>query len=285
MNDILLSDISPDGPAGTDGKFSLTELQNTLLGNRSMTAELLLDDLVTACIALNEVKIGNEVVNLSKACETLAGYNKHLDLDSNGAILFREWITHYSFPDLMNAGTLFTVPFDPDDPVNTPRNLADKEKAIHNLGLAVQVMKREGLALDSSLGDTQFAYRGGQKVALHGGNDTEGVANIIGQWMYDTMAKQIRGTTVEGSSGLTEKGYPILGGTSYLLGLSFTDDGPVAEAVMTYGQSGDPTSEHYKDQLKLFNKKQWRPVLYKMKDVNQNIISSIMLTEGVIKGN
>ncbi|RLA05782.1 MAG: acylase, partial [Gammaproteobacteria bacterium] len=278
MNVKLVADTSENGPAGTDGKFSLKEMQQALFSNRSLTAELLLDDLVSACKVKTRIKIEQKEVSLKDACISLEGYNKQLDLESKGSVLFREWINLYKYSETYNKGTLFAVAFDPKDPANTPRGLADKDLALKNLAQAIINMEKAGLELDSTLGDVQFAYRGGKKIAIHGGEGAEGIANIIGQRKYDTLATQIRGNKISGSKNLTDKGYAITYGTSFLLSLSYTDDGPVAEAFLTYGESGDPTSEHYTDQTTLFSGKQWRPVLFEPEDIAKDTKSSVVLT-------
>lgn len=278
MNALLVSNTGPDGPAGPDGKFSLREMQQAILSNRSLSAELLLKDLVRACAEKNTVTLGDKKVDLTKACAVLKDYNGHLDLDSRGAVLFREWITQYNYAATQKKGPLFAVAFDPKDPVHTPRGLADKALARQNLAKAVQVMTRAHLALDSSLGEAQFAYRGDKKIALHGGNHYEGIANIIDQRRYYTLARQERGHRIDGSKYLTDKGYAITGGTSFLLSLSYSDDGPKAEAFLTYGESGDPTSPHYSDQTKLFARKQWRPIRFSAEDIKSDLKSSLVLT-------
>ncbi|PCI33140.1 MAG: peptidase S45 [Alphaproteobacteria bacterium] len=278
INAKLVSDTSPDGPAGVDGKFSLKEMQQALFSNRSLTAELLLDEVVAACTKVTSVIVDGEEVDLAGACTALKGYNKHLDLDSTGAVLFREWITQYKYTETFKNDKLFKLAFDPADPVNTPRGLADEGLALKNLAKAVQVMTRAGLALDSSLGEAQFVYRGADRIAVHGGENAEGIANIMAQRIYDTQAHQQRGAKVEGSKMLTDKGYLVTHGASFLLSLSYTDDGPVAEAFLTYGQSGDPTSVHYTDQTKLFSQKQWRPVRFTKQDIAKDMKSSRVLT-------
>ena len=47
-------------------------------------------------------------------------------------------------------------------------------------------------------------------------------------------------------------------------------DGPNARALLTYSQSGDPTSEHFTDQTWLFSRKEWRPVLFRDDDINSD---------------
>jgi acyl-homoserine-lactone acylase len=89
---------------------------------------------------------------------------------------------------------------------------------------------------------------------------------------------QTQGTLVEGSRYLTDKGYLVSGGSSFILSLTYTENGPVAEAIMSYSQSSDATSEHFSDQTHMFAMKKWRPVLYKPEDINENLKSSVRLT-------
>jgi len=46
------------------------------------------------------------------------------------------------------------------------------------------------------------------------------------------------------------------------MAVAFTDAGPRARAVLTYGQSGDPASPHYADQTELFSRKASREILF-----------------------
>ncbi len=59
-----------------------------------------------------------------------------------------------------------------------------------------------------------------------------------------------------------DTGYPITGGTSFIMVLDYTDAGPDAQAILTYSQSGDPSSPHFADQTERFSNKQWRPILF-----------------------
>jgi acyl-homoserine-lactone acylase len=53
--------------------------------------------------------------------------------------------------------------------------------------------------------------------------------------------------------------------------LEYTGQGPRAKAFLTYGQSGDPQSEHFLDQTLLFSQKQWRPVLFQEEDIAPDV--------------
>jgi acyl-homoserine-lactone acylase len=71
-----------------------------------------------------------------------------------------------------------------------------------------------------------------------------------------------RGVRIEGSRSLTTLGYPVSNGTSFIFDVEFTAEGPVAEALLTYGESGDPASPFFADQTAMFATKQWRPILF-----------------------
>ncbi len=88
VNALTLRDDSPEGPSGADGKFSLQEMQDALFSNRSLSAELLRDQLVAACEGTNVVEIDGEEVDISKAVQVIANYNGQLDIDSPGACCF-----------------------------------------------------------------------------------------------------------------------------------------------------------------------------------------------------
>jgi len=60
---------------------------------------------------------------------------------------------------------------------------------------------------------------------------------------------------------LTQRGYQnVAWGTSYVQTVTFDENGPVAHVLLLYGQSVDPASPHYADQLPLYSQKIW-PVL------------------------
>ena len=58
---------------------------------------------------------------LANACRVLADWDGTFNLDSRGAVLWREFITRFRPAD---APQLFATPFDAADPLGTPRGLA-----------------------------------------------------------------------------------------------------------------------------------------------------------------
>ncbi len=269
-NDITLSRKSPDNPAGDDGKFSLDEMMAALMSNRSYAAELLKPELLVACEASPAVALEDETVDLGPACGILRAWNDRFDIDSRGAVLFREWVAQYPFTDLLGKGALFEVDFNPADPVNTPRGLADDALALQNLARAVKVLENAGHALDVPLGELQFAIsKTAKRIPIHGGNGWfEGIMNLqVNSRNTTTLEPLDTPPLVAGSVLLTERGYPVVHGSSFVMALEFTDAGPSAKAILSYSQSGDPESPHFTDQTEMYSQKKWRPVSFREVDV------------------
>lgn len=263
-NALTLSLESPDQPAGPDKKFTLDELGNAILSNRSLAAELVKDELVGRC---------RGVADLGSACKVLEQWNGRFDLDSRGAVLFREWLGQFQQADFLGKGKLFAVDFNPADPVGTPRRLAEGPQVLENLRRAVNVLESQHIALDVPLGELQYADKHGRHMPVHGGDGfIDGLMNMEHAARNTTTLEPMdEPKLVKGSRLLTEKGYPIAHGSSFLMVLEFTDQGPHAKAFLTYSESGDPASPHYTDQTELFAKKQWRPVLFEEKQIAANV--------------
>lgn len=61
------------------------------------------------------------------------------------------------------------------------------------------------------------------------------------------------------------------------MALSYGEDGPTANAILSYSQSGSPTSPHFTDQTELYRDELWRPVLYQPKDIAAGSISRLLV--------
>ncbi|MDP5053130.1 MAG: acylase [Congregibacter sp.] len=250
------------GDAGEDKRFNIHEIQRALFANRGLSAELLLPELLASCREAG--------ADVASACAVLASYDGSLNLDAAGAPLFREWLTHFELEDTVSNGALFAKAFALTRPIDTPSGLGDTGTAMQALRDAIEVFKAAKLPLDATLRDTQFAWRAGAAIAVHGGNSFEGVANL--QVPGNPSASPIAGvqtTAVAGSRYLTDKGYPVVHGSSFIYTLSFDDTGPVAEALLSYSQSGDPSSPHFSDQTSLYAQKKWREVAFHEADVTR----------------
>ena len=63
-------------------------------------------------------------------------------------------------------------------------------------------------------------------------------------------------------SGLHEGGYPVTYGTSLLMAVEITPDGPTAVGLLAYGQSSDPLSPHHVDGTVAYRDAAVRPLRF-----------------------
>jgi len=227
---------------GTDGlprkRFTLGQLQDVALGNRVYSGELLRDAVVALCRATPSVTVpGAGTVDLRKACDVLAAWDLKGNLDSRGEILWRVF-----FPRLTAlSGGAFSVPFDVNDPVDTPNTLTtDSAGVLGALGATVADFATRNLPLDISVGEAQFRSVPGARIPIHGCPGGEGCFNVI------SGPRAADGT------------YQPTGGSSFITAVGFSGRfGVTARSILTYSQSTNESSPFYSDQTKLFSRKQW----------------------------
>lgn len=276
----ILTDTSPTGFAGADGKFSAEELRDAALGNTSYPAWMLRESLVERCKGAGIVPLSSVLgegnvellpqteIDLTSACEVLAAWDGTFNLDAPGAPLFREWLGQFPQSAFADDGILFAEGFDPADPVNTPRGLAESDDPtnaiITNLARAVQILESAGFSESSTLRDTQFAARSEPRIPVHGGLGSDGVTNIVSWGGLGSSTENVptRGDRVAPGSTLTADGYPINYGTSFIMVVDFTGGSPRAWAFLTYSNTGDRTSDLFNAQMQAFSDKEWRSVLF-----------------------
>ena len=282
MNIALLRPDSPYGHAGEDGKFSRDEIQTALFSNESLTADMLLPELLAACDATPQRSIENTAVNLTQACSVLTAWDRRFNSESRGAVLFREWITQYPADETSLGSSLFQQSFNPMEAATTPAGLANTELALDRLARAVLLLEAEGIGLDTALGNLQIGHRSERQYPIHGGNRHEGIANLQ---MSTTVGNNPTQTPIftgsdefaGDSNSLSKSGYNVVHGSSFIMTLGWNDAGPEAEAILSYSQSGDPESPHFDDQTQLYAEKTWRPVRFKPTDIETHAVSRQVL--------
>jgi acyl-homoserine-lactone acylase len=258
-----------DRQAGIDGLpgtgFGRQWLQDVLFADRHYSAEIMLDGVLTLCAEENHsVVVGGQTVDVSEACDVLAAWDRTNKLTSVGPHLWTEFWNR-----ARTAPNVFAVPFDPADPVNTPRgvNLGSasvRARIMSDLAGAVKFFADANIPLNRAWGEIQFDTRGGETIPIHGGSGTSGVYNAI------SPAGLIPGV------GFT----PIVSGSSYIQAVTFTPSGPDARAVVTYSQSTDPDNPHFSDMTKLFSASGWVDLPFAEGEIRRDPnLSTIQLTE------
>ncbi|MCE3607782.1 penicillin acylase family protein [Massilia sp. P8910] len=215
-----------------NGRLGMGDVQELAFANRVYAAELMLPEFLPLCGASVDAIV-------AQACRVLSAWDRHANLDSRGAVLFREfWNRASLIPDK------WAVPLDPADPVNTPRGLAPATgpAMLAALKVAAQQMQALSVPLDGRLGDYQGDTRNDIRVPLHGA-----IGDIDGSY-----------NSIHMETPLQADGYhQVVWGTSYVQTVTFDEAGPVAHAMLLYGQSVDPTSPYHVDQLPLYSQKIW----------------------------
>jgi len=265
-----------DRLAGRDGlpgdRFSLPAVQAILIGapdlpmgNRNYAAELMGDAVAGICQGLTTVTMPDgSPVDVSGACAVLGAWDRHDNAESVGPHVFREF-----FAAATRVPGLWAVPFDPGDPVHTPRDPAVGNPAVRlgvqqALGAAVKALAANGISLQSRWGEVHYQPVRGQKLSPAGGNGSEGLLNMF----------------VDGPLG--PAGYPpIIHGSSYVQTVTFDHDGPIADAVLLFGQSSDPASPYSYDQLRdLWSQRRWNRMPFTMRQIERDpALTTTRLTE------
>lgn len=230
-----------------DGRFTPQATRDLMLANRNYAAELTIDGTVAMCRSLSDGtamdSAGNRV-DLTGACQVLAGWDRRNDVGSRGALLFdRYWrnITNRFRPP--QWAELWHVPFDPADPVHTPNTLKSGHPALPTaLADAVTALGSAAIPLDAPLGDHQYVVRGGERIPLGGAGGRFGTVNNL-----EAVPNPATGEYFE-----------VQWGSTYIFVTAFDGDRcPDTQTLLTYSQSADPTSAHYSDQTRLYSRKMW----------------------------
>lgn len=128
------------------------------------------------------------------------------------------------------------------------------------------MIRADGFALDAPLGSVQFpdAAVTREAIPVHGGEEFEGVLNNLGRQEPTPMGKA---------------GARIDYGTSYVQTVTFDARGPVAQAILTYGQSTNLDSPHASDQMREFSAKRWQALPFHPEDIaRQRVGEPLRLT-------
>ncbi|KAF0113139.1 MAG: acyl-homoserine-lactone acylase, partial [Hyphomonadaceae bacterium] len=112
------------------------------------------------------------------------------------------------------------------------------DKILAALRAAVARLASENIGLDARWGEVQIAMRGQERIAIHGADGSLGVLN---------MQRSVR----------IPNGLTPVHGSSYIQIISFDENGPIADAILSYSQSTNPASPYYGDQTRNYSNKHW----------------------------
>jgi acyl-homoserine-lactone acylase len=248
------------GPPG----FTRQDMQRMVFSDRQHGAVLTRDDLVGMCRSFSGgmAPSSSGPVAVGRACDVLAAWDLHENLKSRGALLFRRFWERA----LGASPSPYKVPFDANDPVNTPRGLDTSNAQVQSaFGDALNDLAAAHIPIDAPLGDYQGITKNGVRIPIHGGpGDPDGEFNAINvNWLP--------------GKGVSEPEH----GSSYVQVVTWHNRScPDARSILTYSESTNPRSPFYSDQTKLFSKKKWVAVRFCEKAIRRGTKSTTTLRSG-----
>lgn len=223
--------------------FNIDNIRTLLYQATNYTAQQVAEDVAELCLSMEDLSASDNAAGISlleEACSVLANWDQRYQLDSVGGHIFYEFWREFN-----GTENQWAIPFDPADPVNTPRqlNLADSAVAdavLEALERAVERLAEANIPMGRPWGEIQYEEKNGERYGIHGGS---------GGFMFSAIYSGL----------IKDKGYAkISTGNSYIQAVTWDEsDCPDAYAVLTYSQSTDPASAHYADATALYSQSGW----------------------------
>nr|WP_042197510.1 penicillin acylase family protein [Kibdelosporangium sp. MJ126-NF4]CEL23017.1 Acyl-homoserine lactone acylase PvdQ, quorum-quenching [Kibdelosporangium sp. MJ126-NF4]CTQ90156.1 Acyl-homoserine lactone acylase PvdQ (EC 3.5.1.-), quorum-quenching [Kibdelosporangium sp. MJ126-NF4] len=234
-------DMIADRLDGSDGLgapgFTLSTLQATMFGNRNLTAEQGRPAIVAMCRANPTLTATDGTpVDVRAACAALAAWDGTGETGerSRGAYFWRVYGNSG-----MRGPDMWRVPFDPADPVRTPRDInADNPRIKQVFANTVKAFAAAGVPVDLPLDAVQH-YAG---IPIHGCNGAEGCFNVING---------------PDSRVPVDQAPDVRHGSSFVMAAELTRTGPRMRSILIHSQSVNKASPHHTDQTLLHTRKQW----------------------------
>lgn len=224
-----------------DETISFEELVAYKHSTRMELADRILDDLIPAA-----QRQGSPLAR--RAAKVLQKWDRKANADSRGAVLFTFWAQQLDF------SSSFAVPWRENSPRTTPDGLADPAKAVAMLEAAATKVEAVYGGLDVPWGEVFRLQAGKVDLPANGGPGDLGIFRTL------------KFAPAEGDR------FQAIQGDSFVAAIEFSD--PVRARVLTsYGNATQPHSLHRNDQLKLFARKELRPVWRSRSEIEAHLSS------------
>lgn len=226
-------------------KFSLEEVVARKHSMRMLLADQVKEDLIATVRSTKPKK------EIRKAVDFLEAWDNNVAANSRGGILFESWFVHYARK--MGEKELYATPWSFDNPMHTPRGIADPETAAAAFEEAVAAVNEKYGTWDLAWGEVHRLRLGDLDLPVGGGPGGLGCFRVL--WFSDDQDGKRK----------------IRGGDGWQLAVEFSDP-PRAYSILAYGQSDDETSPHHTDQAALFAANQMKKVIFAEADIQKSTI-------------
>ncbi len=228
-----------------DRIFSLEDVVETKHSPRMLLADRVKDDLIAA------VRSGGAGGEVARAADLLAEWDNTATHESRGAVLLWVWWEHYR--DLMSDEDLHAVEWTEEDPLGTPRGLADMERAAEAFAGAVSESRERFGGWDVPWGEVHRVRRGDVDAPVAGCGGALGCFRVLN------------------FSDASDGRRVVNGGDGWVIAVEFGET-PRAYSVLAYGQSPDPASPHHADQAEMFAAGLMKPVRWTEEEIADALI-------------
>lgn len=226
-------------------QLSLEDVVERKHSMRMLLADQVKSDLIKA------VRASKPKREIRKAIDHLETWDNSVAAESRGGVLFERWFVNYA--ESMDEKELYATPWSFDDPMNTPRGLADPKVAVSAFEAAIDSLKAQYGQWDLAWGDIHRLRLGELDLPVGGGPGGLGCFRVL--WFTDDKDGKKR----------------IRGGDGWQLAVEFSDP-PKAYSILAYGQSNKEASPHLTDQAELFANNKMKKVAYTEADIQRTLL-------------
>lgn len=225
-------------------KISFDDFVARKLTNHVLMTDRVLDELLVAAAQSSDPDV-------QQAAAVLKAWDRTVDADAKGALLFEAWARKFAGPTYNNDAN-YRVRWDAARPIDTPYGLRDPAQAVAMLKAAGQEAKTAYGALDRPFGEVSRFALGKVDLPGNGGFGNTGVFHVM-TW---SPLKDGKRTPLHGETwmSMVEFSTPIK-----------------ALGLMSYGNSTQPGSPHRSDQLEHLSKKTFRTLWTTRAEVEKHV--------------
>ncbi len=227
--------------------LTLDDFVKLKLSSRALMADRVLPDLLAEASKDSDP-------DMQKAVQVLSDWDRTFSRENRGGVLFEEWAKLFSGPRMTGLDG-FAVPWSADDPIHTPSGLKDPAASVDLLRKAIISTKEKYGMIDPVYGDVSRFILEDVNVPGHSGYGNLGSFDVI-TWS-EPNADGVR-TPMHGETwvAMVEFSTPIK-----------------AYGRMSYGNSRQPGTTHYSDQLQLLSDNEYRELWLQREQVEAHLES------------
>jgi acyl-homoserine-lactone acylase len=210
---------------------------------RMMMAERVKADLVAA------VRAGATTPVVDSAIALMEEWDATTRIESRGGVLFETWVRRYQ-QSVGGSDGMFREPWSLEEPLTTPRGLADQQKAAEAFTAAVEETTRRFGAWNVAWGDVHRVRRGKVDVPVSGCSGALGCFRVL-SFRDAPDGKRV-----------------AAGGDGWILAVEFGDV-PRAWSVLAYGQTPNEDSPYFDSQAEMFARGELKRVPFTAEEIEK----------------